>query len=225
MLMSDLQHDLVMSFVSALDHIDWKKLNSLIDEMQAEGNKLLAEESIPTPMRQFTLQLDCRYVKQYHEVSFVVPRQAVQAADIERIAALFHDEHHRMYGYSLRDEDAPIELINVRVRAVGVTQKPSFVEEPRVGADAQAALKGERELHEPEEQALKRVPVYDGDLLRHGHRIAGPALIEQDNTTLLLTASFDCACDRYGSFVVYRKGNEEWSMEKGELQKSHQQAS
>lgn len=209
MLMSDLQHDFVSSFVSTFDRIDWKKLNNLISQMQAEGNRLLAEESIPVPMRRFTLKLDCRYVKQYHEVSIAVPFEAVQQAEVDKISAAFHDEHHRMYGYSLQEEGAMMELINVHVRAVGITEKPTFSEEPHVGGNADVAQKAERCMYVPEEGASKCVPVYDGHRTRHGHRITGPALIEQANTTLLLTASFDCLCDKYGSFVVHRKGEED----------------
>ncbi|MHC4218347.1 MAG: hydantoinase/oxoprolinase family protein, partial [Planctomycetota bacterium] len=72
MLASDLQHDFVSSFVSTLDRLDWKKLNGVIDGMIERGAGLLAEEAIPEPDRDFTLKLDCRYVKQYHEVSFPV---------------------------------------------------------------------------------------------------------------------------------------------------------
>ena len=125
------------------------------------------------------------------------------------ISEAFHHEHHRMYGYSLQEEGTPIDLINVRVRAIGMTEKPSFAEEPFVGHDADATLKGERDIYVPDEQAWRAVPVYDGHQTRHGHRIAGPAVIEQVNTTLLLTASFDCVCDQYGSFVAYRKGEEQ----------------
>ena len=50
--------------------------------------------------------------------------------------------------------------------------------------------------------------VYDGHKTRHGNHIPGPALIEQVNTTLLLTGSYDCLCDRHGSFVAYRQGQE-----------------
>ncbi|MEK7756022.1 MAG: hydantoinase/oxoprolinase family protein, partial [Planctomycetota bacterium] len=69
--------------------------------------------------------------------------------------------------------------------------------------------KGERRIYEPEEQAPRFVSVYDGHKTRYGHRMAGPAVIEQVNTTLLLTAGYDCICDPYGSFVVYRRGRED----------------
>ena len=53
------------------------------------------------------------------------------------------------------------------------------------------------------------MPIYDGHLTRFGHRIPGPALIEQVNTAIFLSASFDCVCDKYGSFAVYQKGRED----------------
>jgi N-methylhydantoinase A len=113
-----------------------------------------------------------------------------------------------MYGYSLEDAGTPIELINVRVRAIGVTEKPAHVEEAREGEDPSEALKGERRIYLPEEGAFEMAPVYDGHRTRHGHRIVGPALVEQVNTTLFLSRDFDCVCDRYGSFAVYQKGME-----------------
>ena len=47
-----------------------------------------------------------------------------------------------------------------------------------------------------------------GHRTHHGNYIAGPAVIEQVNTTLLLTCSYDCICDTYGSFAVFEKGQE-----------------
>ena len=205
MLMSDLQHDFVRSFVSELDGIDWEGLNRTVDRMSEEGKALLMEEKIPEENWEISVKLDCRYVKQYHEVSSPVSLEEIRGRDFPAIAARFHKEHNRMYGYSLEDEGTPIELINVRVRAVGVTEKPAFMEDEYAGQDPSAALKGEREIYLPEERKLHTVPVYDGHKTRHGYRITGPAIVEQVNTTLLLTSSFDCECDKYGSFAVTRK--------------------
>jgi N-methylhydantoinase A len=113
-----------------------------------------------------------------------------------------------MYGYSLEGENAPIELINVRLRAVGLTSKPAYAEEPYVGKDPVLALKGERRIFVLEDRASRSVSVYDGHKTRHGNHVVGPAVIEQENTTLLLGSSFDCVCDKYGSFVVYERGRE-----------------
>ncbi len=88
-----------------------------------------------------------------------------------------------------------------------ITEKPAFVEEPFAGENPAEALKGEREVYLPAVRRFETVPVFDGQKTRHGHRIAGPAVVEQVNTTLFLSSSFDCICDRYGSFAVYRKGS------------------
>ena len=53
------------------------------------------------------------------------------------------------------------------------------------------------------------VPVYDGDKIRHGHRIKGPALIEQVTTAIFVSDSYDCVCDKYGSFAIYLSGRED----------------
>jgi N-methylhydantoinase A len=208
MLMSDLRHDFVTSFVSVFDRIDWEKLSDLVGEMIRDGQTLLGRESIPRKQQSFTLNLDCRYVKQYHEVSFPVSLDTIRAADASAIAKTFHSEHQRMYGYSLEEQAAPIELINVRLRASGLTEKPAYAQELDAGRDASGALKGERQAYLPEQRATRFVSVYDGHQTRHGNHIHGPALIEQVNTTLLLTSSYDCLCDRHGSFVVYQKGQE-----------------
>lgn len=209
MLMSDLQHDFVRSFVSAIHQIDWKKLNGVVTELMQEGEILLEEEKIPENRRDFSLTLDCRYLKQYHEVSFPLALEFVRERDLKAITTAFHTEHKRLYGYSLEQENTPIELINVRLRAVGSTQKPSFQEESYQGSDCKDALKGERKVYLPEEKTFKVISVMDGHQLHHGNSILGPALIEQNNTTLFLSSSYDCLCDRYGSFVVFQKGKED----------------
>jgi N-methylhydantoinase A len=134
--------------------------------------------------------------------------EAIRRRDADAIGRAFHAEHGRMYGYSLEDERVPVELINVRVLAVGLTEKPEYAEEPHEGADATAALKDHRPVYIPQERATRPVPVYDGHRTHHGNQITGPALIEQANTTLFLTAGRDCICDKYGSFVAYRKGHD-----------------
>ncbi len=90
-----------------------------------------------------------------------------------------------------------------------MTEKPAFEKDAFAGADPSSALKGEREIVVPETAERTPVAVYDGHATRFGHRIPGPAIIEQRNTSILVTASYDCVCDAYGSFALYRKGRED----------------
>jgi N-methylhydantoinase A len=209
MLMSDLQHDFVRSFVTLLDNIDIQELTKTVEEMVSEGRELLTMEDIPENMRQYSLIFDCRYLKQYHEVSVPISLDELRSGDLSGLASAFHAEHNRMYGYSLEDQETPIDLINLRVRALGITEKPSSSAEEFTGEDPEAARKGDREVYLPETGEVERVPIYDGHATRYGNRISGPAIVEQVNTTLFLSPSFDCHCDSRGSFVVYSKGRED----------------
>ncbi|MDP3668384.1 MAG: hydantoinase/oxoprolinase family protein [Telluria sp.] len=209
MLMSDLKHDFVRTFVARLEQIDWEKLDLLIGAMAREGVRQLAEERIPEARRSNVVTFDCRYIKQYHEVSFAVSDALLAARDGAAIARAFHAEHNRLYGYSLEHENTPVEIINVRVQAVGLTDKPSYRKERWAGADASAALKGERRIYIPETRAFASVALYDGHRMGYGNRIHGPAMIEQETTAIFVSASFDCVVDGYGSFALFRKGRED----------------
>ena len=209
MLMSELKHDFVRTFVARLEAIDWPRLTAMLDEMSAEGARQLTEERIPESRRRHDIKFDCRYIKQYHEVSFLVPRELIDRRDVAAIARLFHAEHNRLYGYSLEQENTPVEIINVRVQSVGATDKPAYKEESHAGSDAAGALKGRRAVYIPEEKAFREVPIYDGHKLRRGNRIEGPAMVEEETTAIFVGASFDGVVDTYGSFALYRKGRED----------------
>jgi len=209
MLMGDLKHDFVRTFVSPLKTVDWEKLRGVFGEMSAEGAAMLSEEGIEPANQEFHLKFDCRYLQQYHEVSFVVPNDIVEKGDADAVAEAFHKEHNRLYGYSLEELDVTVEIINVRVQAIGQTDKPVFQEIERVAEDPAAALKGQRSVYLPETQKFAEAPIYDGHKLQYGHRIPGPAMIEEVTTAIFVSDSFDCIVDQLGSFVLYRKGREE----------------
>jgi len=209
MLMGDLKHDFVRTFVSPMNGVDWAKLKATIDELIVDGGALLTQEGIDAASHEFHIKFDCRYLKQFHEVSFVVPPTAYDAGDIDAITEAFHGEHNRLYGYSLEDEDVAVEIINVRVQALGITDKPDIADQDKAGADSSAAIKGERSVYIPETNDFQTVNVYDGHALVHGNQLAGPAMIEQVTTAIFVSADFDCVVDRFGSFVLYRKGRED----------------
>lgn len=209
MLLSDLRHDFVRTFVARMDSLDWPRLDSLIDAMSAEGDAQLAEERIAPEGRRHEVKLDCRYLKQYHEVSVAVPREMIARRDARAIANAFHAEHNRLYGYSLEAENAAVEIINVRVNSVGLTEKPEYTEEAFGGEDSAHAIKGERRAYVPETARFASMPVYDGRRLRHGNRLQGPAIIEEVTTSVFVSGSYDCVVDRYGSFALYQRGCED----------------
>ncbi len=206
MLMSDLKHDFVQTYAVTLDKAEPSRFRAVFDAMTAEGLGLLASEGIPRERAKFVYQLDLRYVQQYHEVSVEVPQREIDEADFEAIAGRFHPLHNALFGYSLEEEGAPVEMINMRLSCIGVTKKPSFKPKPRAGFDPSPALKGERPVFLPRKGEFARLPVYDAEKLEFGNFIEGPAILEQVNTTTFVTPEYDVLVDRFGSFTLFLRG-------------------
>jgi N-methylhydantoinase A len=209
MLMADLSHDFVRTFVDRLRDARWPALQALIRDMMEEGSRILSSENIAPDRQQHALTLDCRYLKQYHEVSFSVPIEAVERRDAAAILRAFHDEHHRLFGYSLEEEATPVEIVNVRVQSVGMTDKPQSSVAAFAGADASAARKSQRSAYVVERRAFETIPVFDAHRLRYGNRIAGPALVEAVTTTTFISAAYDAVADGHGALVLFRKDRED----------------
>ena len=126
---------------------------------------------------------------------------------MDEIRHSFHDEHNRQFGYELRNEATELEIINVRLRAIGVTEKPPSLSGSKGDevTSLESAIKGKRPAYIPEVDAMREVTVYDGERLTGQIRIKGPAIIEQVNTTIFLGESYDCETGIEGAIVVFNK--------------------
>ena len=202
MLMTDLKHDVVKSRIVRLSEISREELMAEADALAGRGREILRRENVPEDRVRVLVEAEMRYVRQYHEVGLPL-------LPFEDLEERFHAEHNRLYGYSLAEEGTPLELINLRARAIGVTDKPKPRDVERGGPDPAHALKNERPVWVPEEAGFRPVPVYDGHRLQFGNRLPGPAVIEQRNTTLFVSADFDMVVDHVGSFVVHRRGKDD----------------
>ncbi|HJP23448.1 MAG: hydantoinase/oxoprolinase family protein [Alphaproteobacteria bacterium] len=204
MLRSDLKHDFVRSLHGLLapGGIDPDELSHSVAELQTEAQAVLADDGIPPERRRLDHAADLRYLGQYHEVTVELPADTLESCDVAAIAAAFHAAHDRLYGYHLADEETAIELVNLRLTAIGVTEKPPLETQPEAGPDPATALKGRRPVYLPETRDFAEVAVFDGEHLAHGMCIEGPAIVEQVNTTVFLPPGHDLTCDAGGSFMV-----------------------
>jgi N-methylhydantoinase A len=202
MLMSDLKHSFVKTYATLLAKADPAKFRALFDEMRRTGVALLASEGIREERARFVHSLDLRYVNQYHEVSVEVSAEEVAACDFAAMARRFHPQHNALFGYSLEAEGTPVELINIRLVTVGATEKPRFLPMEWAGEDPAAARKGRRRAWLPRERRFAEVDVFDGFALRFGNRLAGPAIIEQVNTTTFVTPEYRVIVDRFGNYTM-----------------------
>ena len=207
MLRSDLAHDFVRSWARVLHPAPDRAalrtgLRQRLAEMRAQGRAALAAEGVAAERQVFRHALDLRYLGQYHEVTVEVPADLLDRCDLAAIAELFHDRHDRLYGYALRDEATPIELLGLRLAAIGRTAKPPLPRQPRGGADCRSVTQGRRAVRLEGRDATIEVPVIDGERLRHGHSLRGPAIVESTNTSVLVPPGWRLEVDALGSCVL-----------------------
>ncbi|MBI4320499.1 MAG: hydantoinase/oxoprolinase family protein [Chloroflexi bacterium] len=200
MLLSDLRHDFVRTYVERLDRLDFGKVNELFAQMQAEALDTLAVEGIPPARIALSFAADLRYVGQFNEVE--TPLDALDGGftqrDLDSVLQAFNKRHDSLYGYSM--PYAPAEMINLRLHACGSTDKPVFGQQSFAGPDASGALKGTRKVFLG--GAFTEVPVYDGHLLQYGNEVPGPAIVEQPTTTIIVSQGSGLMCDEFGSYVI-----------------------
>lgn len=204
MLFSDLKHDYVRTYhtIFSRDTTDISRLKNLVKEMEDEGHAILKKEKIPRENRRIEYSFDMRYLGQYHEVNIKVDKRHIWEFDSKDVSDIFHSEHDRLYGYSLRKEGTPIELVNIRVTAVGITEKPELKEEHCQDPDATRHLKGSRQTYLPSEKDYREVNIYDGMKMGYGNHLVGPVIIEQVNTTIFVPPEYTVECDAYGSYIL-----------------------
>jgi N-methylhydantoinase A len=209
MLRTDLRHDYVRSYAVpfASEKLNPRRFAALVADMEGEGAQTLANEGIAPGRRKFAYALDLRYLGQYHEVRVEdIPESDIRSLAIETIANRFHTLHDRLYGYSLAAEGTGIQLVNVRVAAFGVTDKPVGKRAPRRETDAAHAAKGARDVYLPDERRFAAIPVYAGEKLEHGNALPGPAIVESVTTTVFVPPDWDLAVDAYGTAVMTIRG-------------------
>jgi N-methylhydantoinase A len=176
MLLADLRHDYVRTYYKPLLDTDWAEIERIFGGMIEEGRALLAHEGVGENAMTFNRFLDIRYVGQ--EFSIPTP---VEALEPERIRAAFDDIHDRRYGHAAANE--PVEVVNVRLTALGRRERPSF---PALSASGQDALIARRDVVFDDPERPLSCPIYDRDLLAPGQEVAGPAVVwEYASTTLL----------------------------------------
>ena len=165
----------------------------------AQAEDWFADDYQASVTRAIDWAADLRYQGQSHELTLPIGGGPFAADVVERLATAFNGEHARLYGYAA---DAPIEVVTLRATArVATAQPPLDGEAPQSAISIARGVKGPRGAFSG---ALGFVacPVYDRDLLPEGAAIAGPAIIEQMDTTTVVFPSQRIDRDALGNLIM-----------------------
>jgi N-methylhydantoinase A len=138
-----------------------------------------------------TLSADMRYHGQSFEIEVVLDEAWIAAGDIDAMRGAFHRQHLAIYDFN--DKAGEIQIVNLRLVIAGTTVPPTLIEaEPALGEAVP-----EREVEVWLDGALRRVPLYLRAALQRGHRIVGPTIIVQEDTTVCIPDGFSGHVDRH----------------------------
>jgi N-methylhydantoinase A len=199
LLSAPLAFDFVRSAYSRMDQLDWSFANGLLREMADEGRRVLESSGLSQGEIHYRRTADIRYVGQGHEVSVALPDGELSARHLGRVQDAFEETYRALYGR--KGPDVPLEVINWRVVASG-PQPEWNLKLARDGAVRKEARKGSRPAYFPECEGYVDTAIYDRYALQPGMEFAGPAIIEERESTLIVGARGHARVDNTLNVVV-----------------------
>ena len=205
LLETDMQYEHARSLITSLTHVEEqgvRRINALVSELLAECRRDLENDGVAPDRQRYQRFAECRYHGQGFELRADIPEGELSAAGVSKIIENFHAQHQLDYGYVFEGE---VELITIRV--IG-TEKVTPLEVARLeganGAGIEAALLYTRETTF-DDGASVSTPRYDRLKLKAGHRVPGPAVLIQHNSTILVPPRYLSEVTTHGNLLIRRE--------------------
>jgi len=183
MIVADLVHDLQAPIVRNIEDLDAGSLEASFRKLEHEARTMLRASGLAEPDMEVRRLADCSYLSQAETLQIQVPPQPADSGSLRQLAADFTDEHQRHWNFT--QPDRPIQLVNIRIRAVGrIGSHARDDASARAGGPAQAC--GESRIMLDGE--YRNVPRFRRSELAQGQFIAGPAVIEEASSSIVIDA-------------------------------------
>ena len=200
MMMSDLRRDVFVTRLIELgdNEAAVAALALLVSEISEAASAQFAAEGIATGGVRMERMIKCRYQNQEHTVEVLLADGPVDGAALARLVADFHTLYEREYTYRLA---APVEIVGLHLVAQAEVGKLDFLPLPVTGARLADARKSPRAVDFAQE-GVQLSEIYDAALLEPGMEFAGPAVIEDSGTTIVVHAGQTAHMDRFGNIHI-----------------------
>ena len=204
MLNMEVGRDFARSLISRKSLMDLARVNSLFAEMELEARQLLGEIGIAPQETVFRRSMEMRYLGQFHEVEVTeVPLGKIGPKELEGITEAFHRRHKALFTFDMTQRE--VEFLNVCLKATMRQEPLKLAEIPQGSGKPDQALKRHRPVLWSLAKGFEETPAYDGTRLKCGDRIAGPAIIEEPATTVVIPVSYDCTVDKVKNYILSRR--------------------
>ncbi len=181
----------------------WPVIAAILEELGGEAAAWVSREGSLVGAHDFVISFNLRYPSQSYELNVIVPPDRREGLNGETVARLFHEEHHRRYGFS--NPDTPVQTTTIRLAVIGrvaPVDLPSAApgETGETGETGQARPTGQRSVWH--EGRSITVDVYARAGVGSGAVLRGPAIIEQADTTTFLLPGWQARTDRLGTLLL-----------------------
>ena len=199
-LTAPLAFDFVRSWPGRIASLNWQEANVLLSEMEEQGQELLEKSGVLPEQIRHRRVADIRYVGQGHEIQVPLPPDRLSSESVPAIIKSFEEVYRRLY--ERLSHAVPVEIINWRVISSG---PPPQVRLQVTGDEqklAQTVLKGSRQAYFPELGGYAAVPVYNRYSLLPGTGFAGPAIVEERESTVIVGPDCGFRIDEQRNLIV-----------------------
>jgi len=198
LLAAAIEHHHARTLQARTDVADLGAINRCLAELDEAGRARMREEGVPAQEVRVTYAADTRYMGQAYELE--VPIAAPVTADaVPGIVAAFHAVHERVYGYARTQQ--PVEFVNFRAVHTFPLPRPVVAPAPRAHGTLDEARIGERRAYFG---AFVSTAIYERARLPLGARLAGPAIVEQTDTTTVIPPGVTALVDEAGNLRLRR---------------------
>ncbi len=193
---TDLRRDEQVALIRPTEEIDWAAVTEMFEHLEKRGRDALGNQGIAVAEMRHLRQIDMRYVGQGYELTVNADERSDGMAAVE---GAFHAEHERAFGFAATGE--PTEVVNIRVATIGSIDRPTVRDAPAVN-DPSLALKGTRKAYFAELGGYVDSAVYDRGRLGMGAVVAGPALLEEFDSTTVVCPGYHARVVEHGIVLV-----------------------
>ena len=200
LLLTDLRADFAISRLTELNANSLNAVEGGFAELSAQAQEWFVSDNIPEERRKEVRTVDMRYAGQNYELSVPVPAGPITLDTFKQLEEGFEAVHKQRFGFIAKGEK--IQLVTLRLEAIGEVKKAQLQSYPFDGPSADAAKIGERDVWLASAGDFVTSPVYDRKLLKHGNQISGPAIIEQMDTTSVILPEMTATVDANLNLIV-----------------------
>lgn len=207
LLVTDLKHDYSTTLIQRVDQLELSEVEKTYQALTEQGQKSLEREGMLPEDVYVLRQIDMRYVGQSYELTIPLlegtgehAESTLSDAELHQALEAFHLEHDRAYGYSAPDE--PVEIVNLRLTAIGQIAKPRQHELKGHNRDVEEALKATRSVYFAEKNCYIDCTIYNRYRLGAGCVLTGPAIVEEIDSTAVIHPGYQAVVDRCGNLIL-----------------------